>query len=64
MQSYIYHSSEYACPWMDPDAKDCERFYLGSDVDARIAELEREIHELVMANTALKAELDYYHDEG
>lgn len=31
---------------------------------ARVAELEREVRELVLANTALKAELDYYHDEG
>jgi hypothetical protein len=30
----------------------------------RIAELENEVRELVLANTALKAELDYYHDEG
>lgn len=30
----------------------------------RIADLEKEVRELVLANTALKAELDYYHDEG
>lgn len=30
----------------------------------RIAELEHEVRELILANRALKAELEYYADEG
>lgn len=46
------------------NGSDYRHVYLAADVDRRIAELEREVRELVLANTALKAELDHYTDEG
>jgi hypothetical protein len=47
----------------NPEALESER-QANAILTERIAELEREVRELVLANTALKAELDYYHDEG
>jgi uncharacterized alkaline shock family protein YloU len=62
MQKYFAHADS-----VKVDSKEFDFYvelYLATQVDARIAELEREVRELVLANTALKAELDFYTDEG
>lgn len=54
MKRYTFHNDPYGEPHMEPDAKDCEQFYLASEV----AELETDHNEHVQRYMAALDEKD------
>jgi hypothetical protein len=57
MKKYTYHYPEFSDAHMEPEAKDCEQFYLASDVDAQIEYLGETLRGVMMSEDALKAHI-------